>query len=189
MKTFELSEEFILSAHKSACSDWKQRIEKEVPELFKSKLEVGKWFRNKKALRFIEAFHETKVKGYGFGINGTDWQDSDLKTTGYYGHKNDDNWTPATDEEVQSALIAEAKKRYGNLLKVGAQVKGHWGETVMTMTEKSGFYYLSNDKVLGVNGVALLCEGKWATIITPVKKYTLTELENLVGHEFEIVNP
>ncbi len=37
----EVSKEFVLEAHKSACGEWKGRIEKEFPELFKTELEVG----------------------------------------------------------------------------------------------------------------------------------------------------
>jgi len=37
----EISKEFVLEAHKAACSDWKKRIEKELPELFTKR--VKRW--------------------------------------------------------------------------------------------------------------------------------------------------
>lgn len=36
-KTYTVSKQFVLEAHKEACSEWKEKIEKKFPELFKSK--------------------------------------------------------------------------------------------------------------------------------------------------------
>lgn len=35
MENIEVNKDFILRAHKSACTEWKREIEKELPELFK----------------------------------------------------------------------------------------------------------------------------------------------------------
>ena len=41
--------EFIKRAHQSACSEWKEQIEKEFPKLFKKdELVVGKWYKHKR---------------------------------------------------------------------------------------------------------------------------------------------
>src|SRR5690606_18474950 len=43
--TVTLPKSFVIEAHKSACCDWKKRIEEVVPELFpKNELIVGKWY-------------------------------------------------------------------------------------------------------------------------------------------------
>ena len=109
MKT-EVRNEFILEAHKSACSEWKLKIEKECPELFKNKLEVGKWYNYYKGALLV-----WNNGGYSYGfINGKyreDWsfcsQDAE----------------PATEEEVKEALIKEAKKRG---FKSGLKIKPLW---------------------------------------------------------------
>ena len=44
MKTVTLPEEFVLEAHKAACSDWKKKIEKQVPELFADQHKIGDCF-------------------------------------------------------------------------------------------------------------------------------------------------
>ena len=47
MKTVTLPEEFVLEAHKAACSEWKAKIEKQAPELFTPKYKIGdKFIRN-----------------------------------------------------------------------------------------------------------------------------------------------
>jgi hypothetical protein len=44
MKTITLPEEFVLEAHKAACSEWKAKIEKQIPELFIPKYKIGDKF-------------------------------------------------------------------------------------------------------------------------------------------------
>jgi hypothetical protein len=47
MKTVTLPEEFVLEAHKAACSEWKVKIENQIPELFTPKYKKGdKFVRN-----------------------------------------------------------------------------------------------------------------------------------------------
>ena len=44
MKTVEVTTELIKEVHSQVSTDLKQRIEKELPDLF-NKLEVGKWYK------------------------------------------------------------------------------------------------------------------------------------------------
>ena len=46
MKTVEVTTELIKEVHSQVSTDLKQRIEKELPDLF-NKLEVGKWLKTK----------------------------------------------------------------------------------------------------------------------------------------------
>ena len=112
--------DFIKQAHENACSDWKKNIEKEFPKLFKKdSLEVGKWYKfGDTYLLRIENVNGVYGKLSGFK-NGL-WHKSDeFRILGgiYEG-------VPATDKEVEQALIKEAKKR-GFREGVGVVSKGY----------------------------------------------------------------
>lgn len=98
--------EFIIEAHKHACNEWKNKISDEFPELFKLKpLEVGKWYRRHDGnLWFLTEIKEFCAFGYGFCAD---------KSWAYLsqGFNYSIKLTPATDKEVETALIKEAKKR------------------------------------------------------------------------------
>ena len=97
--------EFIIQAHAAACSDWKAKIEKEFPKLFKKekeKLIVGKWYKSNGFLQeFQGKFGNNSV--YGFKRDG-----SYSSALGF--HEGDEHIL-ATDKEVSKALTAEAVKR------------------------------------------------------------------------------
>jgi hypothetical protein len=100
----EVTEETIKSYHKDACESLKTRIEKDFPALFKPTLEVGKWYKSMEHNKFLMCFKkDANFSNYGFDAEG-DW--SNLLGIGYR-----DSLIPATDEEVSTALIAEAKRR------------------------------------------------------------------------------
>ena len=40
MKKYKVSKGFIIEAHKAACSEWKQKLEKEFPKVFEKNIEV-----------------------------------------------------------------------------------------------------------------------------------------------------
>jgi len=148
MKT-EISNEFILEAHKEACSTWKVRIEKECPELFKKTLEVGKWYKDLYLGHL--AFREKDNGNYGF-LYG-DWNTViECKTP--------KQWTLATEQEVKEALINEAKKR--------RFVKGTKFLSLLTAVKSEcginyNYYYDENE--LYSNGMCLFKDGKWAEIV------------------------
>jgi hypothetical protein len=100
----ESRKEFIKKAHSAACSEWKKNIEKEFPKLFKKDaLVVGKWYKiqcSKNALVFIQGYKKT----YGFDYAG-------LWTNMWHENISNTTYIPATDKEVEEALIKEAKKR------------------------------------------------------------------------------
>ena len=75
------------------------------PKLFESELEVGKWYKTKNGhLKFFV----DEDTAYGFDMIGN-WNEVGK---GYrYSFRSDNYWTPATDKEVETALIAEAKRR------------------------------------------------------------------------------
>ena len=100
----KVTEETIKSYHKDACQSFKTRIEKDFPALFEPTLEVGKWYKSKEYNKFLICFKKDADSiNYGFNVRG-DWSNQ-------LGMWFKDSFTPATDEEVSTALIAEANRR------------------------------------------------------------------------------
>lgn len=98
------TEEFVREAHSAACSTWKTKIEKEFPELFEKKLIFGKWYVSKTDLHDWLMNYQGNRIGYGFNTT-KEWRDNYIMIE-------DDDWIEATNEEIESALIAEVKNKY-----------------------------------------------------------------------------
>ena len=110
----ESRKEFIKKAHSAACSEWKENIEKEFPKLFKGDaLEVGKWYKLTKDYGNLEkgsVFPFIKYQGLfeDYAVIGHSIFDNSKID---YRAPHSNTLTPATDKEVEEALIKEAKKR------------------------------------------------------------------------------
>lgn len=175
----KVSKEFILEAHKEACSNWKNKIEKEFPELFvEEKLEVGKWYKifsqeeyGFNYLWFISEIKNNKIFRYGFDEKGI-----------YYKINNEynelmsisqmKNFIPATKEEVETALIAEAKKR--GLMDNEDIICAYHNKIKGNIIKH--FYYDKKETTLWGEHGAVFYNGKWATIIEK-PKFTKEEAE------------
>lgn len=165
MKKYKVSEEFILEAHKASCSEWKQKLEKEFPEVFESKIEVGKWYKVRGGcLFYLSSFDSGKNKGYGFDSSG-DWNDN-RGTAYYFGYKSD-IIREAKGKEVEEALVSEAKKRYNvgdKLSKIyddssrGDRIFSH----ELTSDHWRNCLWIDNDH--GYSS-CIFKDGKWAEII------------------------
>jgi hypothetical protein len=146
----------------------KNTYEKFIEDKFPS-LEVGKWYKSKyDGLVFVESIQGVRFTGYGFNTaNG--WQD------------NADYWyteaftTEATKEEVEAALIKEAKSRgfrYGvkyNDINHGIRYK---------CKEEFKLNPTLTKLMCTVGGGWIFKEGKWATpIVQDPTKEKLSELE------------
>jgi hypothetical protein len=170
MKT-QVSNEFILEAHKEACSTWKARIEKECPELFKKTLEFNRWIKDDCFPNWL-AFYDGKGNVYGIQVNG-EW--FTYQTDNH--PSNDRKNRYATQQEVKEALINEAKKR--------GFVKGVKFLSLLTAVKSEcginyNYYYDENE--LYSNGMCLFKDGKWAEIVKEP-----TEIE-LIKAEMEKLN-
>lgn len=177
MKT-EVRNEFILEAHKSACSEWKLKIEKECPELFETKLEVGKWYKNGNG-KTLFFYNGTKKNRYGFNSENK-WRDEKSGIGDAFDH----SLVLATKEEVKEALINEAKKR--GLLSKGAYVKSAVNKKT-TIINNLNIVFESNKLYSNYgeeDSICLFKDGKFATIIsTPIEekiKEIEANIENVV---------
>lgn len=178
--TYTVSKDFILEAHESACSTWKTKIENKFPELFpKVELELNKWYKNKKwegSLFFYDG--ETNKEngshcGYGFTYNH-EWVDFSKN-----GNWNiNDGYELATKEEVETSLIAEAKKR--GLLNKGVMVKSAYSQIKETINGLNLKYSELENSLYSNYGVkdsiCLFHNGKWAEIISEPIELSLDEI-------------
>ena len=159
----EVTEETIKSYHNDACQSFKTRIEKDFPSLFEVELEVGKWYRSTKSNKVIYFLKEIgtdipvgSLMAYGINYKG-EWMD--LKR---FGDATEKNQVPATDEEVSTALIAEAKRR-------GYKNGNHKCLSAFSTRKstKSKYFFLDGNLWIGekVNCNLIFRDGVWAEIV------------------------
>lgn len=164
MRTYkvELTEDFIKEAEDAACPEWKIKIRNLIPEAFENRLEIGKWYYYKENTLFC---YTGDNKGYGVIDK---WKDT-IHVIG------DFNWRPATEEEVEKALIKEAENR--GLVK-GVKFKGLFFQEEYMINNYS---YNEKDNTLyseleGRGGEALFRNGDWAE---PIESSTLKRIEEI----------
>lgn len=147
-------------------ADFKRLVLKEG---YKEVRQVGKWYKTPeygKSIYFVTSITTNDVKAYGFDSDGK-WVDESWGWTNPEQYPTD---TPATDEEVKAALIAEAETRgFKEGVKVDlfgrreATLKGEY--KYMPRTTLCGFYFS-----IGENEIFNEYYGKWATIIDQPKE-------------------
>lgn len=127
-------------------------------EEVKKELEIGKWYRctEKSALFFVQEINDAHVYAYGFDYLGG-WNDL-IYWMNLYDYHDLNRFTEATPQEVESALIEEAKR-------IGF---------------KGGFVFDDRTNILWnqqENGEerAILSNGQWANIIEEDKFAELKE--------------
>ena len=159
MKTVEVTTELIKEVHSQVSTDLKQRIEKELPDLF-NKLEFNRWLKDDYFPNWL-GFYDGKGKFYGLDLNGK-WIEIETKNTPNTDGRN----RYATEEEVKTALVNEAVKRGFEL---GKKVKwnfyGSEGYKCSNIT-KDYFEYFVNKNKLELGCGIIFDNGKWATLIT-----------------------
>ena len=165
MKTFELTQEQIdrLAEKKHA----KELLQKFIPEAFKTKLEVGRWYKlkdNPKILALYDCFKHHRPYAYIFNEKG----DYEYRVE-FSLFESPTYWELATEEEVSEALINEAKKRG---YKEGVKCKFGIIEEIRTI-ETNDFVFKLEYNTLGIK----LKNGKWAEIIEEPKETEPTKEE------------
>lgn len=139
-------------------------------ELNKPAFEVGKWYsKTENGTKYILCL--TKIDGieyYGYGMIGNDWETEKL----YPFTTNIKTYKPATDKEVEEALIKEANKRG---FKSGLTIKRDWikHDEIRTINRDNKWYFgfSHNCNYLQLDGNVIFEHGKWAEIIKdePIK--------------------
>lgn len=179
MKKFEITKEQIESLYNcDYLSEIKQDLKSMFPQAFESELEVGKWYKSDYPLLiFITEVKHHELVGYGFNAvgfysEGTFCTRADERNRVDY---NTFNFKPATDKEVETALINEAKRRG---FKEGVEIKPinkviHLNNKI-DLEYNTCFYESENEFWMG--GYCLFKDGKWAEIISEPIEVTLEQI-------------
>ena len=163
MKTFEITREQILEVTNWGNSKDREKIKQWFPDAFKPELKVGKWYKVPNSKYIICITDVKKNKAFGFDFEG---EYCDENTFGFY------NCQEATPQEVETALINEAKKR--GLKAYGAYIKSTQG---VFGTINGGSYIYSSNK-LYYSGFVIFDNGQWAEIIETITKEEAEKLLN-----------
>jgi hypothetical protein len=180
MKNFEITKEQILDLSKENNNHLvKAQLKAWFPQAFQTVLEVGKWYKSEiqNDLLFFNK-EETQFGYIGYAINNNGWEDN------YQIMYRLDALYLATDQEVETALIAEAKRRYS--LECGITLYFEFDEVPYSSTyfnSKLGFEYKNN--TLFFCGGILFKDGKWAKIIYRPIEVTLEEIAEKFGVNVE----
>lgn len=154
------------------------KVERWFPEAFKTKWDIGKWYKSKnyeKVLFFLESISNGGVNGYGLNYVG-DWVNS---KENFANVKDFQSVYLATESEVLEALKKEAVK-IGFF--EGVYIKADWimtGNNISKSPISKGKFRLDNNGDFDyspINGTTytLFRKGKWAI---PIKEKTLSKSE------------
>ncbi len=166
MKLSKKQKELIIEGHEAACTEWKERIEKGFPKLFKSEFKEGEWVRLNKKYGNIVKISEVRNDGWFWGEQFPEPYLTD-------GAKNFHNprviKRKATHEEIAEHLIEEAKRR-GFLGKVtiskdtlGYSSVGWYYD--IEFNGKASYNIRDDELIVRPSYDTIYSRGKWAEII------------------------
>ncbi len=159
------------------------------PSVFGEELEVGAWY-------YVDRKKEDEFKALvmfkGYGIETYGFSHYNIWTNIYGSHNTFKNeryiYTKATHQEIETALINEAKKRgfiNGVSYENRYSSKGVIKEKCFIYNHKTNSLSQVNNN--GNNNVHYIFHnGTWATII-PTKQMTQEQIEKELGYKIEIV--
>ena len=141
------------------------------------KLEVGKWYKSPKygkAIFYITNITNKKVDAYGLNYK-YEW-----KNEKEFGDSISEDYELATDKEVETALISEAKKRG---FKEWVTISSEWIESEILVNGDELFFDEHLELCLGSKSsyFTIFKDGKWAEIIEDSKP-------KINGYEMEVKN-
>jgi len=169
MEKFEITKEQVLTIYDATSVNNQDELKQWFPEAFKIELEVGKWYESSNFLIMYKGNNKCisihKASGnYKDDDFHTDWMHTDC------------NYIKATEQEVKTALINEAKKR-------GYKNGNYECLDTPIFTEKDVLdnYFLEENTLWhGRKGCAnvVFQNGKWAIIIETITKEEAEKLLN-----------
>jgi len=177
MKINKKQQQFLIDAvnNTDVCQEWKTKVKDAFPKLFVKEQYKNGWYKhqNGKHPDWLMYNDFDSDEGYGFKLDGSwgSWGND----TYIVCHK----LAPATDKEVEQALIKEAKRRgFKDGVKLNVDgigfYQGYGNDLIITDMNKIVFNPDSNGLVARKQGgdynTAIFKDGKWATIIETITK-------------------
>lgn len=148
------------------------------PSVFEEELEVGVWYKNIKEplnIIYLESGNKDSFECYGFSDSGK-WMELMNRSTFNCGP-----YTKATHQEIETALIKEAKKRGFDK---GVKYLSAWNGVNCTYPENLNYNPEKNCLSGRFGNNCIFQNGNWATII---KQMTQEQIEKELGYKIEIV--
>jgi len=155
------------------------------PSVFGEELEVGSWY-------YVDRKKEDEFKALvmfkGYGIETYGFSHYNIWTNIYGSHNTFKNeryiYTKATHQEIETALINEAKKRGFKKGVIVERPDSFINDGTVTIL--GGNFSLLNNNGLQLGGYAIMEHSTWAQIIKP-KQMTQEQIEKELGYKIEIV--
>ena len=104
MENYKITKEQVLAIEKVGGADVSLYLKETFPEVFKTELEVGKWYKGSADIEFLICYQGNGNDNYGF------WQDQPYRNNLFFGDYWDGMSRLATDEEVEAALKSFLQK-------------------------------------------------------------------------------
>jgi len=190
----KLSTELLKEIYNSVDENLKAKIENEVPEI-KPKLEVGKWYKwndsenNTNVLINITNIDRREICAYGFVNN--EFKHNCIFYSQKYNIEAIENLTLANSEQVETALINEAKRRGFTFRKYFKELQDEENGGLFDKSGKCGkFFEFKNNKlfVLGYGKWKIFDSGTWATIINePTQKELLQKQVDELKRQIDLL--
>jgi len=165
---FEITKEQLLRLHRQGNHYTKCELDYLFPDAFKKELIIGKWYKNKdtNSIIFSQGFYNTGnyngVVGYGIDMF-ENWVEN----------YNIIDCIEATPQEIEAALVCEAKRR-GYKSKVVCVGFGFNQNCALGKGQKQCF----ENNILTYMGCDIFQDGQWAQIIETI---TIQEAEKLLN--------
>ena len=193
MEKYFITKEQILQLHKMNKEGNDQLVscdlENWFPEVFKKEFTVEKWYKIDKNIFYCTEISERGTL-YGYGIFDGKWEEYMNNGKSFSCACNSlaakDRLTEATDEEVEIALIAEAKKR--------GYKKGEWckfGNSGMIRKLDSDYIrWIEDWGGIGIGGLSIggniiFSDGEWAEIVTKnIKEITMNKAVKILSKKY-----
>jgi len=198
METVQVSKELMKKLHNfiGCASQDRSRLLKEIdselPELFKQKFEVGKWYKSSTIFNAYFIYRIDSLSNTIISYNNS--LENNTISMGSFGVNSiwALNSIPATDKEVENHLIKLAEKKG---FKENTKCSCYWADKDITHSNIAGrFIYDKEKDILCIGHNSVYMKGDWATIIEekPVE-YTLEEISELLkdklnGRKLKIKN-
>lgn len=165
----------IMSTH-SECKEFAVKIESELPELFKPKFEVGKWYKCDGGLYFFRIY-KIEANRFHYDNDENDEKRFFRLPSHFYDH-----FIPATPQEIENHLIKMAKKKG---FKAGVTISKDGINSRFDFTFRpinGSFAYSSGADILDSGWGHVYQAGQWATIVEekPEIELSLDEISNLL---------